>query len=499
MRPRIKGQSLRTASGRRFLSPDDALRDLHKYASQGAEIRWELHTSRTDVQATRCGCHGPRRPTTGDDQLLPGGTRPGERRDLRKHHSAEIDKWSLRQDAEHELRKHLSDDSCYVDGAGRGRLERKWTLQVPEVHENPRRRCTCPKPPPRTPSPEQPATPEPGLIDDQPPPPPPLVDYQQEEAKKPVGAVECGKRTLRRRWAQGKAHQSLPGDKQSSSKWLRGAGLEDGKSKSLKERPKYSVRRSISPDPDPRQILRLDSRLVRRLVSPEVALGKDAKWAPYEGCSPLPSVGMRKRDVKKLADIKWQEGSSREPSPQPDSPRDDFRNVTPTRLPPPATDAYGSTDDEEWRMRFLNQVSAFPIYQGAWREETPPPSPRPEPPVWSPLRQRSEEEEEEPPTPRKRSTFKIRSGRKKSSSSSSRVKAQPEERRRPQLQRSVAVTLDVPHMDASKRSLSEEVPSRRAHHVPRAKSEDASRHSYPGVLEVAGQPGQELREYVTTV
>lgn len=541
---------------RSFLSPDDALRDLRRHASQGAEIRWELQTSRTDVNLPGdnkrcCGCR-KRRPSSQDEL----DRRATERPDLRKHHSAEIDKWSLRQDNEHELRKHLSDDGAgsRMDGGGNRRLllERKWTLQVPEVHENPRRRCTCPKSPRAvSPSPEASSDASSrslsgsrsggagvlGSSDDEiaqirrsisP------IDQQQQAPS--IVKQQPTKRTLRRRWAE-KAHQSLPAVEKRETKWIK--AFEDGKSKSLKERPKYSVRRSLSPDPDPRQVLRLESRLVRRYISPEITL-KNAKWAPYEGHSPLPNVGVRgRRDVKKIADIKWQpyeETSPKQELLEPDSPPkddDEFRNITPTHLPPPLADGVkNSTSEEQFRMRFLNQVSAFPIYQGAWREETPPPSPKPEPPIWSPQKPRQQASIQQPtpspsPPPRKSSTFKIRSGRKKSSRAKSqeqqqqplvvtttiRASSQEGQRRRPQLQRSTAFNLlDIthPHIDPSKRSLSEEVTgihrrSESTKHTQmmmmrtmRAKSEDASR--YMSVWDPNKDEGnQELREYVTTV
>ncbi|CAB0033491.1 unnamed protein product, partial [Trichogramma brassicae] len=119
-----------SSDGRRcrsFLSPDDALRDLRKHASQGAEIRWELHSSRSDVgqattTSTTCGCHR-------SQSTLTPRSHP-QRGDLRKHHSAEKDKWSLKPESEHDLRKHLSDD-CRMAGSSR---EPRWTehLQVPE-------------------------------------------------------------------------------------------------------------------------------------------------------------------------------------------------------------------------------------------------------------------------------------------------------------------------------------------------------------------------------
>ncbi|XP_008212829.1 serine/arginine repetitive matrix protein 1-like [Nasonia vitripennis] len=616
---------------RSFLSPDDALRDLRKHASQGAEIRWELHTSRTDVDlasraATKCSCHS----------LTPQAQREGPRRhpergDLRKHHSAETDKWSLKPDPpEHDLRKHLSDDS-------RMDREHRWTLQVPEVHANPKQRCTCPKP-------QLALSPSPSASDEGPPGsrrhsplpsdeedrrsgsragsrlgsrsvtptlPVPQPAGQQLLQKRPSadsrssrervsplpGSVEQPveapqpqqpsksvsvkgraqpseeRRALRARWGV-KPHFSLPAERKAS-KLVK--PHDDYKSKSLKERPKYSVRRSMSPDPDrdPRQALRLDNRIVRKLISPEVSL-MDAKWAPYEGHSPLPSVGMKKRETKKISDIKW---VPYEESPiqavaagpkllerEPSMPLDEedgpprawspFHNITPTHLPPPEATPT-PTEEEAFRFRILDQVQAFPIYQGAWREESPPPpSPPPEigTPVWSPQDPREAQLRRQtsfappamhrsspspPPTPPpKRSTLKVRSSKKKALRAKSQesqrqqqhyqepaaqpiqlapppalrsiMRASSEEpgrarRNRPQLQRSKAL-LDVPpHIDASKRSLSEEVRSYNRSEstkrglIFRAKSEDAARHGGRWFADDEDPERQELREYVTTV
>ncbi|KAL7307744.1 hypothetical protein TKK_0000417 [Trichogramma kaykai] len=627
-----------SSDGRRcrsFLSPDDALRDLRKHASQGAEIRWELHSSRSDVgqattASTTCGCHR-------SQSTLTPRSHP-QRGDLRKHHSAEKDKWSLKPESEHDLRKHLSDD-CRMAGSSR---EPRWTehLQVPEVHANPRQRCTCAKrlgpvslsPSPSDETPEDSRRPSlrasrslspedlpqqqqllqkrPSATDSRsltpvpqseqqartpsPQPQPEAQKANSKASKKDKARIAEERKAMRSKWAL-KPHFSLPSEPKGHKLW----SDKDPKSKSLKERPKYSVRRSLSPDPDPRQVYRLDNRLVRKLISPEVSL-VDAKWAPYEGHSPLPNVGMRRRDTKKVVhEIQWQPyespihigksanaaapatESSEGPlaystlekqvsiygAEDPPKPGDEFSSVTPTHLPPPiATPQHGVSsgtddDDEAFRMRMLNQVSAFPMYQGAWREETPPPSPpapdlstpvwAPKPPTPPPVRKQQSVRAVTPsPPPEKRSTFKLRSTsskkkaamRAKSQESTRQDKRrstvkhstrradprlddqdiyqqqqqqqqQPNQRRRPQLLRSKALLLEAPTMEASKRSLSEEVrPKRRTESSVkrglyfRAKSEDAARYNpwlsgdeddyeYDEGVDLEA----ELREYVTTV
>lgn len=578
---------------RSFLSPDDALRDLRKHASLGAEIRWELHSSRTDVDLaaaarSRCSCHSLTTP--------PGDSSKQKRSDLRKHHSAEGDKWSLKPESaephHHELRKHLSHDSRMDQRDQQPQQQRTWTtLQVPELHANPKR-CTCPKapaPPPaispqvssseagssRRPSPNQlsPRTlspdegsrrPSRSLSPDvpssqellqkrlsadsrssraasppqpvQPPAPappaavttspqPPATKSKPPRSSKKDKAEE--RKAMRSKWA-GKPHFSLPAGPDPRV----GKEYKDPKSKSLKERPKYSVRRSMSPDPDPRRVLVINNRVVRRLISPEVSL-QDAKWAPYEGYSPLPTIGIKKRDTKKMiSDIKWRpyDGESpikstdeelpEEEEEDPTRPWSPFLNITPTHMPPPAAtpqrqDDGKSDDDEDFRWRMLNQVSAFPLYQGAWRDESPPPE---QEPVWSPQSPPHsplpQKQPSPPPVERKRSTLKSRtSGRKKSqvkaqvSISVAPVAEEPEQRRRrPKLLRSKALTLDVPQPRMDKRSLSEEVRynarSESMHKARvaaglkfRAKSEDAPR----GYGDPWDQRAGELREYVTTV
>ncbi|CAB0033492.1 unnamed protein product, partial [Trichogramma brassicae] len=243
-----------------------------------------------------------------------------------------------------------------------------------------------------------------------PQPQPEAQKANSKASKKDKARMVEERKAMRSKWAV-KPHFSLPSEPKGHKLW----SDKDPKSKSLKERPKYSVRRSLSPDPDPRQVYRLDNRLVRKLISPEVSL-VDAKWAPYEGHSPLPNVGMRRRDTKKVVhEIQWQPyespihigksanaaapatESSEGPlaystlekqvsiygAEDPPKPGDEFSSVTPTHLPPPiATPQHGVSsgtddDDEAFRMRMLNQVSAFPMYQGAWRGDAAAESTRP--------------------------------------------------------------------------------------------------------------------------
>ncbi|KAJ8681013.1 hypothetical protein QAD02_016800 [Eretmocerus hayati] len=552
---------------RSFLSPDDALRDLRKHAAQGAEIRWELHTSRTDVDLAargRCGCH--------PQSLTP---QQQQRGDLRKHHSAETDKWSLRPEMLGELRRPLSHDSRVDRDCAPG-----WSLRVPELHANPKQRCTCPKPvralsvspqpssdegSSRRPSPwlspssayHQPAIRSRSLTPEGVPAgclrsasadslSRPVHDHEQSAYPQPLalsspktleGASsrqdsrkQPKQKALRSRWAM-RPHLSLPAERKDSKKPKAYDDLISTKSKSLKERHKYSVRRSLSPEPD--QLLRADSRVVRRLVSPGVQLQTNQRWAPYEGYSPLPNVGVRKREPKKLSDIRWQpclDESPLRPSPPPpaltpelddtadeiNEPQRDwspFHNVTPTHLPPPLPLADGGAEigdaEDALRWRLLNQVSSFPIYQGAWREETPPPSPKPATPVWSPQRQQQQLKQPSPPSPvapppeRKRSTLRLRSRKSSKLTEQQQLEhqqfQQQQRKPRPKLVRSKALQLlDAPaphhYVDPSKRSLSEEVrrysrsESTKRALVSRAKSEDATRFD-----------PQELREYVTTV
>lgn len=424
--------------GGRLLSPDDALRDLRRHAHTGTEFRWELHASKTDVDlARRCGCH---------DAASPAKRAP-ERGDLRKHHSAETDQWSLRPESQRELRKHSSDDSRMAAGT---------SLQVPEVLPNPRPRCTCrPRPQP----PQHRASSASSISSAEKPneeaSPAALKKHASEDSK--LEPPKSSKKSLRARWAA-KAHLSLPAERKTSTK-------SQAKSKSLKERQKYSVRRSISPEPDPRQIM-------RRLLSPEVL--ENAKWAPYEGCSPLPNMGARRREKRHIREIKWQPS---EESPEGEDSRDPFENVTPTHHPPPEASPHRSEDEEE-RWRFLNQVSPIPIF---WKDDS-------SPQLWSPRNAPDAGSRPKTPPPRKRSI--IRAAKKKT------LRAKSEGRARPQLTRSKAL-LEV-HLEATKRSMSEEAPQRRASRrlsrgLPhRAKSEDVSK--YDGLWNAG-----ELLQYVTTV
>ncbi|KAK2582368.1 hypothetical protein KPH14_004699 [Odynerus spinipes] len=603
-----------------FLSPDDAIWDLKKHVSEGTEFRWALHTSSTDVDLARkakCSCHNltpvEKRP---HDGALPRG-------DLRKHHSAETDKWSIVPDRlappMHDLRKHSSDDT-------RMAREARWTLQVPEVLPNPKPRCTCPKTktlppspspikppkleeqtedrvpekkpiekeqqqqPPQQPerrivyskslTPEEPVAPEPHER-------PELKKHASEgsrlakqervkerpklvrsahqtksilsitgmskkwEQKEPVVSPTEESRRPRAKWAM-KPHFSLPVEKKES-KWSRGDSADSGKSKSLRERPKYSIRRSMSPEPDPRHMTRLENRIVRRLISPEITV-TNAKWAPYEDASPLPNVGVKKREQKHISEIRWTPydgspsdasgGPIRAPTIEQEEPKNwsPFHHVTPTHCPPLA-ETTARDEEEQFRWRFLNQTTPFPIYQGAWKDESPEktpakraPSPLESSPVWSPLvpttpvkRQRSQQQPAPPqqptysPSQQRKSTMKERRGAsKKKAALRARsesghqmddrlappphtiVRASSEEpkgRQRPQLLRSKAL-LEVPTtMDPSKRSLSEEVPRMRSRELARgpnrARSEEVPKYDDPWFANEAEAP--ELRQYVTTV
>lgn len=577
-----------------FPSPDDAIWDLKKQAPEGTEFRWALHTSNTDLdlaRKTKCSCHS----------LTPEEKKPHDfqRGDLRKHHSAETDKWSVKPDylqtPMHDLRKHSSDDT-------RMAREARW-LQVPEAMPNPKPRCTCPKsktlPPPspvevkavKEPEPEKPKIQEPerklyysaSLNVERPEEPTALapekpelkkhasedtrvvrrdrpklersharVDSQMSKkwsVKEKVTSPEEVKRA-RSKWAM-KPHFSLPVE-EKKSRWRSQESTEGFKSKSLKERPKYSIRRSLSPEPvvDPRQINKLENRIVRRLISPDITI-TDAKWAPYEDASPLPTIGMKKREPKPISEIKWTPYDSspkaepagsfavEEPEEQKDwSP---FHNVTPTHHPPPEATPCRS-DDEDFRWRILNQVSAFPIYQGGWKDESPERTPprKPQspvdlsPPIWSPQvpvspvkRQRSQQQysPQPPPPQHRKSIVKVpralskKMFRARSESGHPPVEVErlapptvivraaseePKGRQRPQLTRSKAL-LEVPvTMGITKRSLSEEVPRTRSRDRPRgpnrARSEEAGNYEDPWFTKDGLQRDRpELREYVTTV
>lgn len=577
-----------------FLAPEDALEgDLPlKQSMDGNEYRWELHTSKTDVDLTRrvkCSCHN----------LTPEEKKPHERGDLRKHHSAETDKWSIPPDhllaTPHDLRKHLSDDSRMARGEVAG-----WTLQVPEVMPNPKPRCTCPKPTIISPSPlddkkarfqdpENRILYAKSLTTEESRPSaaaaaaaaaseirPELKKHASEDPRQ--GAKESGRtkergklvqqkavvistgtskkwdvkerptallspedeartKAQRSRWA-GMPHFSLPAERRDH-KWRKGQDSfgEGAKSKSLKERPKYSVRRSISPEPDPRGMLRLNNRVVKRLISPEITI-TDAKWAPYEGHSPLPTIGIKKREPKHLSDIKWTpyDNSPSDESfgnlPPPEDPnRSPFQHPTPCFPPPLASPTHVVDEDEKERWRFLNVISPFPLYQGAWKDESPEKTPpkrysSPEdlsPPVWSPQEPATPVKRQKPPSPKKATVKGHGASRKRGMRGRSESKhhpgsdklqlptttlvrassEEPKSRMRPQLLRSKAL-LEVPKsgaISAAKRSQSEEVPRYRSSEgwrgPSRAKSEEASRFGDPWSSIDSESP--EVRQYVTTV
>ncbi|XP_043253874.1 uncharacterized protein LOC122398237 [Colletes gigas] len=513
----------------------------------------------------------------------------------------------------HDLRKHSSDDT-------RMAREARW-LQVPELLPNPKPRCTCPKSKILSPSPPaSPPVPSPEIKVQTEPEKPKIqeperklyystslnVEQRTEEAvapatekpelkkhasedsrpvkterlrdrpklersharvdsqtskkwggKEKVISPDEGKRA-RSKWAM-KPHFSLPVE-DKKSRWRSQDSTEGFKSKSLKERPKYSIRRSMSPEPDPRQITKLENRIVRRLISPEITI-TDAKWAPYEDASPLPTMGVKKREPKHISEIKWSPydgsptaggggggeggggGSFAVQEPEESKSWSPFHNVTPTHHPPPEATPCRS-DDEDFRWRILNQVSAFPIYQGGWKDESPertPPrvqSPADlSPPIWSPLvpaspvkRQRSQQHQQQyspqPAAPQpvhRKSIAKVRGLSKKKvfrarSESGHQnddrlapptviVRAaseEPKTRQRPQLIRSKAL-LEVPvTMGITKRSLSEEVPRMRTRERPRApnraRSEEAPKYEDPWFAnDSLSSEATELREYVTTV
>lgn len=605
--PKYRSIDSRWADGS-FLSPDEQIWNLKKRTSEGTEFRWALHTSSTDLdlaKRTRCSCHS----LTPEDKK----SQEIQRGDLRKHHSAETDKWSIKPDylktPMHDLRKHSSDDT-------RMAREARW-LQVPEVLPNPKPRCTCPKSkilapsppaePKKSPEPEKPTIkkeePERKLyysasmtverkevepaVEPAPPEKPELKKHASEDTrlvrtervrerpklersharvdsqtskkwgmKEKVSSPDEGKKA-RSKWAM-KSHFSLPVEKKDS-KWRSQDSTEGFKSKSLKERPKYSIRRSMSPEPDPRQITRLENRIVRRLISPEITI-TNAKWAPYEDASPLPTIGIKKREPKHISEIKWTpyDGSPSEgvvggsfAVQEPEEPKSwsPFHNVTPTHHPPPEATPCRS-DDEDFRWRILNQVSAFPIYQGGWKDESPERTPPKKlqspvdlsPPIWSPQvpaspvkRQRSQQQlhhqqqqqqqqQQYSPQPVQRKSLikgrglskkKALRARSESHQAEDRlmpptviVRAASEEaksRQRPQLMRSKAL-LEVPAtIGIGKRSLSEEVPRMRARERARApnraRSEEASKYEDPWFANdgLGAERNTELREYVTTV
>ncbi|XP_011333060.2 serine/arginine repetitive matrix protein 1-like isoform X2 [Ooceraea biroi] len=570
---KIQSTDVRWGTGT-FLSPDEAIWDLRRRTSEGTEFRWELHTSSTDLdlaRKARCSCH-----SLTPEVKKPEGTQRG---DLRKHHSAETDKWSVRPEnlltPMHDLRKHSSDDTRFA-------REARW-LQVPDVMPNPKPRCTCPKV--KTPAPASPMEPKPPVQEPEKPerqkeekklyyskslvPEETAVPWEKPEIKRqvsedpraakkqPRSSIEKlrerpklersaqvrsesskkwgfkekekekekekissparSKKSLRARWAM-KAHVSLPAEKKAP-KWYR--SQDETKSKSLRERPKYSIRRSMSPEPDPRQMSKLENRIVRRLISPEITI-TSTKWVPYEDSSPLPTIGMKKRGQKHISEIKWTPYDE-SPSDIPvevidDSKWSPFENVTPPHCPPPEPASSPKSDDEEFRMRMLNLVAPFPLYQGGWKDEspekTPPKVTTPDdlsPPVWSPMpttpiikRKSIAQPEYSPeysPPEHKPKTRLMRRGAIRYAKSVAptthpledrlpqagspptmmvRAASEDPRRLRPQLMRAKAL-LEVPGMDATKRSLSEEGPrmrSRERTRVPpeRARSEEVSKY-----------------------
>ncbi|KAL6264782.1 hypothetical protein P5V15_004879 [Pogonomyrmex californicus] len=572
-----------------FLSPDEAIWDLRRRTSEGTEFRWELHTSSTDLdlaRKTKCSCH-----SLTPEEKKPEGVHRG---DLRKHHSAETDKWSVENllTPMHDLRKHSSDDTRFA-------REAKW-LQVPDVMPNPKPRCTCPKV--KTPAPASPVEPKPEEKEPEKPiqkeekklyysksltPEESTAPWEKPEVKrqasedpraararkprdrpklersaqvrsessrrwgfrvsekekekdkeKVVSPAES-KKPIRARWAM-KPHVSLPAEKKAP-KWYR--SQEETKSKSLRERPKYSIRRSMSPEPDPRQMTKLENRIVRRLISPEITI-TTTKWTPYEDSSPLPTIGIKKREQKHISEIKWTPYDE-SPSDIPVEVIDDkkwspFHNVTPTHCPPPEPATPCKSDDEEFRMKILNQApTPFPLYQGGWKDESPERTPPKKvatpddlsPPVWSPMpttptsKRKSIAQPEYSPeySPSERRFSKprlIRKGafRTKTSIPTTnpledrlpqagpppptviiRAASEDSKRQRPQLTRSKAL-LEVPkHIDATKRSLSEEGPRMQPRERPkppgRTRSEEVSKYDDPWFR----SESPELREYVTTV
>ncbi|XP_066587689.1 uncharacterized protein [Prorops nasuta] len=596
-------------TGARTLSPDDVIWDLKKHTGEGTEFRWVLHASNTDLELSKrvkCSCHSL---TPAEDKSRQDS---GQRGDLRKHHSAETDKWSLRPDSltppMHDLRKHLSDDSRMAGDSGA-----RWTLQVPEVLPNPKPRCTCPKsklpPPSPTPSDQgdkkdsrvtevqievrteltvekttttttllhsRSLTSEEPLsrfgdgdknelkrvLSEDPRPERPKERGRLERSAPIQKSVSISigskkwdtkdnvispkesskKSTVKSSWAM-KPHFSLPVEKKES-RWGRAHDSVDvPKTKSLKERQKYSIRRSMSPEPDPRQMTKLENRIVRRLISPEIKI-TDTKWAPYEDASPLPNIGIRRREQKHIGQIKWTpyDGSPSDASscklqdPEADTkPCSPFHNVTPTHHPPPEATPCRN-DDEQDRWRFLNQVSPFPLYQGAWKDESPEKTPPRKfstveeimaTPVWL------SRDSPSPQSPPMQYLQPVQSPRKSSISSRvskkrvfGRVRSEshqlPDERflapppftitrasseepkssrQRPQLARSKAL-LDVP-IGPAKRSLSEEAPRKQRDHHPRGpirtRSEEAPKYDDPWFEESFETESAELREYVTTV
>lgn len=244
-----------------------------------------------------------------------------------------------------------------------------------------------------------------------------------------------------------------------------------------------------------------------RYVFPEIGI-TDAKWAPYEGCSPLPNVGTKKRDQLQhpstgTSEIKWsprvEERTGATTLPGNDDSQENwspFRHVTPTFFPPPQS---SPQSDDDGRWKFLNQISPFPIYQGAWKEYSP--SDEIELRVVTP-----EESSAQPPIP----SPKIIEVQPTQGEAMRRVKPgkatvqtfESRNRQRPQLLRSNAL-LEVPAIDPAKRSLSEEVPRYRINETVRgpnrARSEEGPNYGDPWFANNMAVESTEMCQYVTTV
>ncbi|XP_015607956.1 serine/arginine repetitive matrix protein 1-like [Cephus cinctus] len=359
---------------------------------------------------------------------------------------------------------------------------------------------------------------------------------EKEQIRSPVN----DRKVARSKWAV-KTHFSLPAEKKEA-RWPKDqAPSYEPKSRSLKERYKSSTRqKSLSPEPEGTNLLlKPNDKIVKRLISPEITI-TDAKWAPYQGHSPLPNVGIKKREQKRISEIKWTPYDDSptmdtlHPDDQPDTQTwSPFRHVTPTSFPPPkptpCREEEVEDESEETRWRLLNMISPFPIYQGAWRDDTPPETPeRPvakfmsqdlSTPVWSPQERTPIKRYSPPPQPVKSRSIISRmrkDSRTKSELRESEAPAEPRRRviatrasseetrgrQRPQLVRSKAL-LEVPGIDATKRSLSEEVPRHRikeSHRKPhRARSEEGPKYSKPWFAESLLSDANEMCQYVTTV
>lgn len=505
-----KNRSAETRWANSFLSPEEPRWDYRGRGTRGAEFRWELHTSQTDVDIARssrskCSCHS----------LTEEEKRPSDRWDLRKHHSAEIDKWTLHPDAaapRHHLRKHNSDDTRMARDA-------RWTLQVPAIPSNTETRCTCSRVKRHSLSPvdahhtdewvyhpreelamkKHPESKETKKnvevrlkpagrelkrqtrVESQ------SSSIKRWELKDPTLPKDEGRKSTQSQWA-GKTHLSLPIETQLGPIWLRGqkslgesvANCTKAFEKLEKQKPPTS--KSLSPEPA--TMTSNDQHLF-----PDIAI-TDAKWAPYEGRSPLPNVSAKKRDQKPTtgtSEIKWT--PLREGADNTTDGWSPFDHVTPTFFPPPQL---SPNADDDGRWKFLNQISPFPIYQGAWREHTPP-----------------EEIEVRVVTPEK--TVVVPSPKVNPVQAETR-RCKPEEvlvqtlearnRQRPQLLRSKAL-LEVPAIDPAKRSLSEEVPRFRMNETTRgpnrAKSEEGANYGDPWFANNLVAESSEMCQYVTTV